>query len=292
MSITGGEPFVHPNILEILKTIRQAETFKDQLVVITNGSVPLELYKKSFEYVTNLTISLHLERSDSEIQSALDKILALHQQFPDKWISVQVMCLPGKFDFLEHQIIPFLESNNIKFSLVRIRPWLDEIKELQTLSKKQMLKTKFTLEHQAQMKKNQKKILDTKIIEIYNEGSYYTAQELNWLKNQIPKTVFQNVGAWNTDLNYFETNCELIVVNDRNRFTGWNCFIGIDSMTVDFDGSIYRGTCQNGGAIGKIGSLIDFSTTPTVCAKTICHYIPDLTVRKSLPEFLHLITKS
>jgi organic radical activating enzyme len=290
--LTGGEPFIHPEIIEILQEIKQASSYGEQLVAITNGSLPLDLYQQSLEFLTHLTISLHLERSASEIQSALDKILALHQQFPDKWISVQVMCLPGKFDFLEHQIIPFLESNNIKFSLVRIRPWINEVKEWQNLPKKQIIKTEFTIEQQTQMKRDQKKILDTKIIEIYDEGSYYTAEELDWLKNQVPKTVFQNVGAWNTDLNYFETNCELIVVNDRNRFTGWNCFIGIDSMTVDFDGTIYRGTCMNGGPVGKIGSPIDFSTTPTVCAKPVCHYIPDLTVRKSLPEFLHLITKS
>lgn len=293
MSITGGEPFVHPNILEILKTIRQAETFKDQLAIITNGSVPLELYKKSCEYVTNLTISLHLERSDSEIQSALDKILALHQQFPDKWISVQVMCLPGKFDFLEHQIIPFLECNNIKFTLVRIRPWLNEaVDEWQTVSKRQILKSEYTLEQQTQMKEAEKLRQDGRLTAVYNSEEYYTAQELTWLREQVPETTWQNIGVWDEDLTYTEVNSELMVSNNRNQFKGWTCFAGIDSLFIDFDGLIYRGVCHNNGTIGRIGSEINFSDAPMVCKKQWCTSNVDQTVRKARPEFLHLITKS
>ena len=292
MSITGGEPFVHPNILEILKTIRQAETFKDQLVVITNGSVPLELYKKSFEHVTHLTISLHLERSDVETQATLEKAIALHQEFPNHWINVQVMCLPGKFEFVESTVIPLLESNGVKFTLRRIRPWLNEaVDEWQTVSKRQILKTEYTLEQQTQMKDAEKHRLDTRLTAVYSSENFYTTDELTWLQDRVPKTTWQNIGIWDEDLAYCEVNSDLMVSNNRNQFAGWTCFAGVDSFQIDFDGLLYRGVCHNDGPIGHISQQINFSNAPTTCKKQWCTSNVDQTVRKAQPEFLHLITR-
>jgi organic radical activating enzyme len=294
MSLTGGEPFIHPQIIEILKIIKQASACGDQLIVTTNGSVNLELYKKSFEYLTNLTISLHLDRSDVEIQATLNKIVFLHQNFPDKFINVQVMCLPGKFNFIEHTVIPLLESNNVKFTLRRIRPWFNEaVDEWKLLPKKQILKTQYSLEQQAQHKSAEKRKIDSRLSQIYNSEEFYSTQELEWLRNQVPKTTWQNIGAWDEDLNYCETNSDLMVSNNKNQFTGWTCFAGIDTLLIDFDGLLYRGQCLNDGPIGKLGSAIDFPNTATLCKKQWCTSNVDHTVRKVAdPELLHLITRS
>lgn len=292
MSLTGGEPFVHPNIIDILKTIRQAQTFKDQLVVVTNGSVPLDLYRTAFEYITHLTISLHLERSDAEIQATLEKAIALHHEFPNHWINVQVMCLPGKFEFLETTVIPLLESNGVRFTLRRIRPWLNEaVDEWQTVSKRQILKTEYTLEQQTQMKEAEKLRLDTRLTQIYNSEDYYTAQELAWLRDRIPKTTWQNIGIWDEDMHYREVNNDSMASNLHNRFEGWTCFAGVDSLFIDFDGLLYRGVCHNDGPIGRLGSLINFSSSPMTCKQQWCNSNVDQTVRKAHPEFLHLITR-
>jgi MoaA/NifB/PqqE/SkfB family radical SAM enzyme len=293
ISLTGGEPFVHPDIIEILKIIRQANSYGDQLVVITNGSVPLDLYKKSFEHVTHLTISLHLERSDTETQATLEKAIALHHEFPNHWINVQVMCLPGRFEFVETTVIPLLESNGVKFTLRRIRPWLNEaVDEWQTVSKRQILKTEYTLEQQTQMKEAEKLRLDGRLTQIYNSEDYYTAQELAWLKDREPATTWQNIGIWDEDMHYREVNSDRMVSNNRNQFAGWTCFAGIDSLFIDFDGLLYRGVCHNDGPIGRLGSEIDFSNAPTTCKKQWCTSNVDQTVRKAQPKFLHLITKS
>jgi organic radical activating enzyme len=291
MSLTGGEPFVHPDIIAILQTIRQATTFRDQLVVVTNGSVPLDLYRTAFEYITHLTISLHLERSDAETQATLEKAVALHREFPDRWVTVQVMCLPGKFEFVETTVIPLLESNGVKFTLRRIRPWLNEaVVEWQTASKRQILKTEYTLEQQTQMKDAEKRRLDARLASVYASGDYYTAEELAWLQDRVPATTWQNIGIWDEDMNYREVNSDLMTSNNRNRFQGWTCFAGVDSFQIDFDGLLYRGVCHNDGPIGHISEKIDFSNTPTTCKKQWCTSNVDQTVRKAQPEFLHLIT--
>jgi organic radical activating enzyme len=293
VTITGGEPFVHPDIIEILKTIRESSAFNDQLVVTTNGSVPLKLYQQSLEYLTHLTISLHLERTDKETLDTLDKIIALHQQYPRHWINVQVMCLPRKLDFIENTIMPLLESNGVKFTLRRIRPWLNEAnEEWQSAPKKEILKRVYTIEEQTYHKKLEKDTLDRRLYQVYQQENFYTAEELKWLAVHIPATAWQNLGVWDEDLNYTETNSDTMVSNNRNQFLGWKCFVGIDSLYLDFNGLIYRGPCLNQGPIGKLGSEIKFLTEPTVCERQVCISNVDQTIRKARPEYLHLITKS
>jgi MoaA/NifB/PqqE/SkfB family radical SAM enzyme len=293
MSMTGGEPFVHPDIIEILKIIRQASNFKDQLSVITNGSMPLKLYKESLNYITHLTISLHLEKTDRETQDTLEKVIALHQQYPDHWITVQVMCAPGKLQFVETTVMPLLESNGVKFTLRRIRPWLNEAnEEWQTTPKREILKRVYTLEQQTHHKKLEKNTLDSRLYEVYADETFYTAEELTWLATHIPATAWQNIAVWTEDLNYFETNSDTMVSNNRNRFQGWTCFVGVDSLFIDFNGLVYRGPCQNGGSIGQLGSEIKLLTEHTVCERQVCISNLDQTIRKSRPEFLHLITES
>jgi molybdenum cofactor biosynthesis enzyme MoaA len=293
MSLTGGEPFVHPNIIEILKTIKQASACGDQLVVVSNGSLPLELYEQSLEYLTHLTISLHLERSDAEITATLEKVITLNQRYPMHWFNVQVACIPEKFNFIENTVIPLLESNRVKFTLRRLAPWLNEVvDEWQTLTKKQILKKIYTIEQQTQAKAAEKKNWHERAMQVYTNEEFYTAEELEWFRTHIPETTWQNIGVWNSDLDYFETNSDIMVSNNHNQFCGWTCFIGIDSLYIDFNGLVYRGSCHGKGSIGKLGGTINFSNQPIICDRQVCRSNPDQTVRKAQPEFLHLITNS
>jgi len=59
ISLTGGEPFVHPKIIEILKIIKDHGINK--ISVTTNGSVPLKKYVESLPYITYYIFSYHFE---------------------------------------------------------------------------------------------------------------------------------------------------------------------------------------------------------------------------------------
>lgn len=292
MSLTGGEPFVHPEIIQMLARIRQASNYGQQLTVTSNGSVPLELYQTALTFVSHLTLSLHLERSDSETQETLQKAIVLHEKFPDRWINVQVMCAPGKLAFVDDCVIPLLESHRVKFVLRRIRPWLNEVfEEWKTQPKRQILKTKYQLDQQTEIKEVEKQRLDQRLQQVYESEDYYTAEELLWFTQRIPKTNWQNIGVWNNDMQYFETNSDIMVSNNHNRFNSWACFAGIDSLFIDFDGLVYRSVCHNDGAIGRLGGPINFSTEPMICKKQWCNSNVDQTVRKARADSLHLITK-
>ena len=52
MSLTGGEPFVHPRILDILQLFPKYGV--DEVSTITNGSLPLAKYQQALEYIDNL----------------------------------------------------------------------------------------------------------------------------------------------------------------------------------------------------------------------------------------------
>ena len=294
MIMTGGEPMVHPDILEILKTIRTAKNCSDQLTMTTNGSLPIELYQKSLEWITNLTISLHLERSDQEIQKKLDLIVKLNSEFKDRWISVQIMCLPGKIQFIDKVIIPLFNAHQIKFTIRKIRPYTnDAVDEWQNLEKKQIIKKEYPVEIQLQQKIKEKLNLQNTLEESWKPGNYYSADEIQWLNGRAEQeSVWQNIGVWTKESQYFETNSDILVANNKNRFTGWLCWIGIDGIKIDFDGNIYKANCQTGGKIGNIAENFTFATEPVTCQQQWCISNADHIIRKSHPAYSNLTTKN
>ena len=291
VTLTGGEPFVHPDILEILKIIRTSDVCGDQLVAVTNGSMPLELYNQALHYISNLTISLHLERSESEIDKILSNVLALNTNFPKHWINVQVMCLPGKFEYLEKTVLPFLDKHHIKYTLRRIRPWLnEEVEEWQQIPKTQILKTQYDAKWISLQNENEKKFLDNNLEKIYQENTYYSDKELQWLEENIPTTNWQNIGLWNEDSDYFETNSDIMANNNRNKFFGWKCWVGIDSLNINDDGMVYKSVCRADGPLGNIEGEIKWPTVPVICNKQWCSSNSDQTIRKSKPNATNLVS--
>jgi len=290
IAISGGEPFIHPDIVEICKTIKSADTAGDLFTAITNGSMPLDLYKDSLKYLNHLTISLHLERTTKETEKTLETARELTRLFPDHWINVQIMCLPKKFDFLDQTVLPFLDQHKIKYTIRRIRPWINEVVEEWQNPKREILKTVYDNVWLAQQRELEKKYLDQNLTRIYSEEKYYTKQELTWIQSKVPTTNWQNIGLWSNDGNYFETNSDIVVNNNKNKFNGWRCWIGIDSIMIDFDGLIYKSVCRTDGTIGTVDGPITWPNEPTFCPKQLCISNVDQTVRKSQTNYMHLVT--
>jgi len=68
-----------------------------------------------------------------------------------------------------------------------------------------------------------------------------------------------------------EDNLNPIVNRVQTGFKGYSCYAGIDTLTIDTEGRIWRGWCQQGGPIGSIYELpIEWPTDPIVCQKDIC----------------------
>lgn len=274
LCITGGEPFVHPDFLEILKYAKQKSKIT-QLLVVTNGSLPLPMYQKSSEYLSNITISLHLEQPDTIVHNTIDKIICLNRI--KKWfLNVNLMALPGKFKLLE-SIIDKIQSNDIKFVLRKIDPPNQHNK---TTIRKQDLPSGFDFkieeEHFSQNKIKKKNKWNKAI----NYEEYYSKDELKYLDNYIPRNNWQNIKLHCTN-KQLELNTDELKAKNLNTWQGWKCYIGIDSLYVQHTGEIFRGNCMQGAPIGKIGEKLNWPSDPIVCPIKWCTCNSDMVVRKA-----------
>jgi len=62
-------------------------------------------------------------------------------------------------------------------------------------------------------------------------------------------------------------NCQEEILkgfNGYNDFNNWECYVGVESLMIDFDGKVYKGYCQMDGSIGSIPNF-EVPTDPTTC---------------------------
>ena len=291
-SIGGGEPYMHPDILEILASIKKTHSCDSILHIISNGSYPLELYQNSLDSVTNLSLSLHFYRPEKEIRRIADKIITLHQNNPDKFIHVQVMMLPGKFKFIQ-EIIEQFNQAGVKQVFRRIKPMPKELEELQykdTTRREFLKKTIDIVDHRSQRKEYKTHLVEG-LEDVYHSEDYYSTEELAWLKENIPEVRWQNIGVWHDDDQYTETNSDELVLKDLHSFKGWTCYVGVDNAYIDHTGDIYRGACRAQGLIGTFDNFTGFAIEPLTCEFNWCTSNHDQNVRKALPGNEHYITK-
>lgn len=104
----------------------------------------------------------------------------------------------------------------------------------------------------------------------------YTANDLNWLKDQEatvhPNTVIDDK--------------QLIHANDviklhLNKYNGWTCNAGIESLMINWDGDVHRATCRVGGSLGNIYEGNFFVPSESVaCDRNFCTCAADIPITK------------
>lgn len=270
IALAGGEPFVHPKILEILKRIRDTKNVF-QLSVTTNGSMPLDLYLKSSEFATNFTVSLHLEQSDEITNNTINKIIELNKI--NSWFfTVNLMALPGKFDKVK-EIMEIFTNNKVKFIVRKIDPPLEYEKQQKPSKKNYLPDDQFV---------QKKQLYRTKLnenLEI-NWDNYYSKDELSFL-NSLKNDIWQNMKVYAEDGSFEEINSDTLKVHSKNQFQNWKCFIGIDLIYVQDDGNVFRGYCLAGNKIGHISSEINWPNSPITCPFKYCECLMDMITRKA-----------
>lgn len=259
VSLTGGEPFVHPRILEILSLFKKYNI--DEVSVISNGSLPVTKYVKSLEYLDNIIFSWHFEFL--RIEHMKNVLETIQQAKHDKQhMHVHLMFLPTKMQETK-DAMHWLDEKEIDYVIRRIRPVKND--------KTGDINPIFT----SGMK---------------NEGvpmpaatGYYNDEEIEWLDNIQVAGTHLNCELWTTDKNW-KDNVNTLLKNKWNTFKGWKCMAGIETLAIDNDGSIYRATCKQGGIIGNIKSGFKLSAEPITCKKQWCNCAADLNTTKWLPN--------
>ena len=252
MSLTGGEPFVHPRILDILALFPKYGV--EEVSTITNGSLPLKKYQQALEYINNLIFSWHFEflRVDhmKHVLTNLDR----------KQVKVHLMYLPGKLKEI-HEVVEWLKDNKIKFNIRRIRPMTND-------------KGEFNPPHASGM------LFDG--FQFGGAEGYYSKEELEYM-NTFNKagTAEMNCELFTRDESWLD-NVNTLTKNKWNTFKRWKCMAGIETLMIDNDGSVYRATCKQGGMLGNIETGFTLEDDPVVCAKQWCNCAADLNTTKWL----------
>lgn len=83
------------------------------------------------------------------------------------------------------------------------------------------------------------------------------------------------------------SNWPIFMVNNQvNRFKDWHCNIGIESLFLNYDGSIKTGTCPQAETVGWIQDPESWCwpTEPTRCGLDECQCITDVRISKRKPS--------
>jgi hypothetical protein len=62
-----------------------------------------------------------------------------------------------------------------------------------------------------------------------------------------------------------------LIAREENNWKGWNCYIGVENLVIDYAGRIRRGWCNVGGIIGNVqDDVFQFPQKPIVCSVAKC----------------------
>lgn len=122
VSLTGGEPYLHPEFLELLQILKSSGI--DRISITSNGSIPAKKYIESLNYINYLIISVHFEFI--QLKKLLEKVIEIKSHLgKNQNLHMHVMVLPGKVQ----EALAFakeLEAAGVEYVLRRIRPQFSE----------------------------------------------------------------------------------------------------------------------------------------------------------------------
>lgn len=106
----------------------------------------------------------------------------------------------------------------------------------------------------------------------------YDQKDLDWILEKS-STVLPNVIIDNSKTYHANDVIKLHL----NKYKGWTCNAGLESLMINWDGEVHRATCRVGGSLGNIYSS-DFTlpTEPIVCDRNFCTCAADIPLTKEL----------
>ena len=115
ISLTGGEPCVHPDIEQLLQHAKNKISW---INVTTNGTRTVEFYQNILEnYINHIVFSVHLE---SDWQRVINTITKVYAQSQNKNVLVHMMMLPGRLKDVKDACEALLDAG-IRYALRPIR---------------------------------------------------------------------------------------------------------------------------------------------------------------------------
>lgn len=304
-SLTGGEPTVNPEFLNLCKYIKEEKGAR-HVSITTNGSRTAKYLKELYQYIDGITLSFHFEYMADKVDEFITKCIELEdwrrqwnaeqessgKQFPNwdegyvkKTLILRFMVYPEQFENIERMEKAFRDHGITNIEHRYIRPPVANSNELMpdkkldfennhdTMDAKQLVSNKDTVEIKA---------IETKENQFYKEGEKEKIKRI-YESRVTPdkrklKFWFEENGDYkDIDFHYNELNFD-----KKNNYEGWLCWAGVKHLKVTPTGDIYIGSCHVGGKRGNIydKESIDLPKEPIRCPKWRCTDNLDLKVPK------------
>lgn len=108
----------------------------------------------------------------------------------------------------------------------------------------------------------------------------YHPDHLNWIKQQ-EATVQPNTLLFYKEQPMEQRHANDVIKLHLNKYKGWTCNAGIESLMINWDGDVHRATCRVGGSLGNIyeGSFVAPSE-PVTCDRNFCTCAADIPLTK------------
>jgi sulfatase maturation enzyme AslB (radical SAM superfamily) len=231
---TGGEVTLYKHFIDICKFCAEQNV---KVGLISNGSRTLRWWEENKHYFDHVCLSYHPEFADDkhfiDVAKLLHDIVRTH---------VNIMMSPEKFDHCYAVANKIKNIGNMSMALQPlIHDFGDTLYDYNDFQKKI-----FDKQHE----------LITKHIKFTKSFDFY-------------RGAMRAVNATGKSL---VSSAHRFISEKSNDWSGWKCYAGVEQLIVDMDGTIYRGWCKEGGAIGRIDDEdLQLPTAPILCSKTMCH---------------------
>lgn len=236
LSLTGGEPCVHPDIEELIAYIKSKNIW---LNVTTNGTRRPLWY--SSQHVDQYVFSLHFEYDWAGV---VNTIIRVNEQLSGTQILVNVMAHQDKMH-LVRGAVDLLKQHQIAYNIRRVR-WTEGDADL-------------------------------------FDDMKYDQKDLDWILSHSstvkPNTLVFSVVEDKREMQVLHAND--VIKLHLNKFNGWACNAGLESLMINWDGEVHRATCRVGGTLGNIYSgSFTVPTEPIDCTRNFCTCAADIPLTK------------
>ena len=108
----------------------------------------------------------------------------------------------------------------------------------------------------------------------------YNPFHLEWIKKQ-EATVQGNCIIDKGELGEQIIHANDVIKLNLNKYKGWTCNAGIESLMINWDGDVHRATCRVGDSLGNIykGTFLQ-PTAPVICDRNFCTCAADIPLTK------------
>jgi organic radical activating enzyme len=207
---------------------------------ISNGSRPIDWWKEVKDYLTAITLTFHIERA------SLDHFIRVARFLSETLrVHINVTVLPDRFDeCVEAAKQIAAQANDVTITL---KPLLVDFRSQ---------------------------------LYPYTEEQHKMLAEVK-LHSRLTRKIVSSRGQMRMNYRDGEVNAmdaSHVLANGLNRWSGWNCNIGIERLYIVHSGDIFRGNCEQGGKIGHVQAIDEFRLPrlPVACSRLSCDCISDV----------------